>query len=71
MEATGGPLELGRRKLIVKNLVEGGTALGREHTGSSMLPALKAGVLGEIPGERLDRIFSSFPGASIQGCGLQ
>lgn len=47
----------------------GGRVCSGERTGFSILRALRAGLSGAVPGTHLDRIFSSFPGASVQGCG--
>ena len=51
-----------------------GHAPGKVHAGSFVLRVciyfLKAGVLGEVSGEDLNRIFISFSGVSFQGSGL-
>ena len=36
----------------------------------AFLSSLQVGILGEVSGEDLSRIFISFPGVIFQGCGL-
>nr|KAF6382447.1 hypothetical protein mPipKuh1_008827 [Pipistrellus kuhlii] len=79
IELRKGPWSLAGVKLKVTHLGRWGG--GGEEKGSTVLlgervlwilcpKGFKGGVLGEVPREDLNRIFSSFPGVSFQGQGL-
>ena len=71
----------GLRKQVTKRGKEnvpgggGGKSMGmlhrKSHNGSSVLRVFQgAGILGEVPGEDLNRLFISFPGVSFRDHGL-